>query len=258
MATFIQPYFSLLVAAVICFSRASHAREPALSDLDALTGRWIELRGTLAEERRLWKNRRASWKEEIDLLEEQSTALGKELEATRDVLSTAEERRADVQARREAAETELALLDEAMEQASREAVSLAATLPSPLHDQLPADLKSFLHDGGANLTRTQRAQRLIAFLSSFESMQNRFHVVRQTLDTDTGRRQVDVIYIGLARAFAVSPANDWSATGAPGNDGWTWAEGSVDPNEVRTLIEVHERRETATLATLPLQVEDKP
>jgi septal ring factor EnvC (AmiA/AmiB activator) len=250
--------FIFLSALALCTAMQIPAQEPTLSDLDALTARWIDLRGALAEEKRQWRNRKAAWEEEIALLEEQAAVLGEELEATRDVLSTAEERRADVLARREQVDAELEEVDAVLNRAVAEARALAASLPDPLAAQLPTDLQSLLQPGTSDLPRAQRAQRLVAFLSTFESMQNRFHAVQQTLETDAGRRQVEVIYIGLARGFAVSPGNDWAAVGIPGGEGWTWTPGGVDPLEVRRLLEVYHRRETAALATVPLEVEDTP
>jgi hypothetical protein len=233
-------------------------QEPTLSDLDALTGRWIELRGTLAEEVRLWRNRRAAWEEEIALLEQETGILRQELETTRDLLSTAEERRTDALARREQVEAHLDEADAVLDTALRDIRNLSPFIPAPLKDQLPHDLQRVLDDGAGDLPRAQRAQRLVAFLSTLESMQNRYHAVQQTLDTGTGRRQVEVLYLGLARGFAVSPNSDWAAVGVPGEDGWSWSPDGVDPLQVRRLIEVFHRRETAALATVPLQVEESP
>jgi hypothetical protein len=230
-------------------------QEPALSDLDALTGRWIALRGTLAEEQRVWNNRKAAWQEEIALLEQEAEVLGQELETTREVLSTSEEQRADAQARRQEVEQQLNEADAVLNRGLTEVRQLAAMIPPPLRSRLPADLQSLLQPGSADLPRAQRAQRLVAFLSTLESMQNAYHGVQQTLETDAGRRQVEVLYIGLARGFAVSPGNDWAAMGTPAPEGWTWTEEGVNPREVRQLIEVYHRRETAALATLPLAVE---
>jgi hypothetical protein len=254
----LKPFSLMILAALMLPGAPAPAREPTLSDLDTLTGRWISLRGTLAEEKRLWRNRKAAWEEEIALLEQQSEALGAELDTTREVLSTAEQRRADALARREEAESELGNADAVMDAAMRRIRRFASLIPVPLRAQLPTELQSLLEADAGNLPRAQRAQRMVAFLSTLESMQNRYHAVQQTLETDSGRRQVEVLYIGLARGFAVSPGNDWAAVGVPGETGWIWTPDAVEPAKVRKLLDVYHRRETADLASVPLQVEDAP
>jgi len=251
--------FSLLLPALLYTCNSAFAEKPpSLADLDVLTARWIALRGTLAEESRLWKSRKTAWDEEIELLEEESTALGRQLDATREGFTTSKERRADMLARRESTGDELERVNIVLDQASHDIRNLAALAPSSLRATLPTELLAFIEDGAIDLPRTQRAQRLVAFLSTLESMQNRFHVVRETLEVNGTRRQVDVIYLGLARGFAVSPANDWAAVGTPTAEKWSWIPGTVDPQQVRLALNVYNRQETATLASLPLAVEDAP
>lgn len=232
--------------------------EPTLRDLDALTGRWIALRGTLAGEKRQWSHRKTAWNEQIALLEDEAEALGSELDATREVLSTAEERRADLLARRRELETSLARMDDTLADATRRARALADILPPPLASQLSSDLRAFAEGRTEDLPRAQRAQRLVAFLSAVEAMQNQIHAVSQTLNVQEARRQVDVVYIGLARAFAVSPGDDWAAVGVPGSKGWSWSPDAADPARVRALVEMARQNKTAALATLPMKVEESP
>ena len=51
-----------------------------LDTLDALVGRWMALRTTIAEETRDWDARRAQWNTEIELLEREAGALKAEVE----------------------------------------------------------------------------------------------------------------------------------------------------------------------------------
>lgn len=237
---------------------SAQSSSPSLRDLDALTARWIALRGTLAEEQRQWRNRKNAWEQEIDLRQEEAAALETELDATREELSSTEERQSDLLARRQELETSLQSMDRTLDRASGRVRELANLLPPPLFDELSADLRAIARESSPPPPRAERAQRLVAFLSAVESMQNRTHAVSETLEVEGTRRQVDVLYLGLARGFAVSPRNDWAAVGTPGPEGWTWTPGSVDPDRVRKLVDIHQQRETATLVPLPLAVEETP
>lgn len=242
--------FSSILLVPVGSAETPSQQDPALSDLDALTGRWIALRGTLAEEKRDWRERKSVWEEEIELLEEESSALQKEIEAGREVLSSAEERREALLARSGKTESELEELDTVLSRVRLEVETLLPLVPDSLRDRIPA----LQGDGG----RSRDAQRLTAALAAIESLHNQLHGTRELIEMNGQARQVDVLYLGLARGFAVSPKNDWAAIGVPGEDGWIWSEGQVDPHSVRTLIEVYHQRETATLVPVPLTVEDSP
>jgi septal ring factor EnvC (AmiA/AmiB activator) len=245
-----------------CFSffatDAGDAPPPALRDLEALTAQWIELRGTLAEEKRNWVKRKAAWESELDLLEEQQRVLAAEIARSRDSISDVEENKAEVVARREQAEQDLQEVDAVLEDAIRNTLTVVLSVPESLKASWSTEVRSFSETGSPQAPRAQRAQRLVALLSGIESVQNRFHTVQERIATPQGTRLADVIYVGLGRGFAVSPTNDWSAVGTPGPQGWTWTPGEADPEQVRLLIQVHQQQETAALATVPFAVEETP
>jgi hypothetical protein len=65
---------------------------------------------------------------------------------------------------------------------------------------------------------------------------------------------VDVLYIGLARGFAVTPDSDWAAIGVPDEAGWAWTPAPSNAGMIRKAIAVVNRQQTAQLVELPLQV----
>lgn len=242
---------------------AGPAEEPgsvSLGDLDALTGRWIELRGQLAEESRLWENRKTRWEEEIRLLREESEILKQELAAGRDFRTSYEEERTQQLARAEQAASELRRLEEVLEKTVRELTRLFPIIPESLGQSLPLDAAELTAEKSGENARVRRSQELLAVLSGLEAMQNRFHVERERIETGGQRRQVDVLYLGLARAWAVSPDGTWAGIGRPGETGWEWTAGGVDPLQVQKALQVHNRQITAELVPLPLHIsgEDQP
>ena len=78
-------------------------------------------------------------------------------------------------------------------------------------------------------------------LGEIEALQNRNHVVRELIDPGTGqRREMDVVYFGLARGYAISPNDAAVAAGIPAQTGWRWSE--LDPSAadaIRTLVSPH-------------------
>lgn len=250
--------FLFIFLATVPLSLFPAEAPPTLADLGSQTDLWIGLRGTLAEEERTWRQQKAAWLSELQLLEEEQRALATELTRSQDRISTVEEDKAGTLTRKENAEQQLRELDTVLDRAIAQARSLVEMAPESLKSGWGSEVLSFAEDGSPNAPRSQRAQRLVALLSAIESLQNRFHTTRETVESSEITRQVDVVYLGLARGFAVSPGNDWSAVGVPAADGWMWIPGGVDPLAVRKLIQVYERQETAALVTVPLAVEEAP
>ena len=227
-----------------------------LRTLDGLVGQWMALRTTLAEEKREWGERRRQWEEEISLLEKEADTLRREREDGGTQVTTFEAKRAEALARKERMEGELRQLRAVLDRAEADLRRWSGRIPEGLAAPLAAGF------GALPLTQKQadglplirRAQTVAALYTQIETLQNRFHAVRETLEAEGVRRQADVLYLGLARAFAVSPGNDWAAVGVPTDTGWAWRPAPGEAAVVRQAIEVLNRQATAELVDLPLQV----
>lgn len=238
------------------------AEESSLQVLDRLVGRWMDLRVTLASERRDWTGRRAQWEEEVELLSREAELLAEELNAIRGLADGAEEERVSLERRRAQLRGVLERLQPRIAQAeaalrlweTRVPVSLSATF-QPAFDQLPVD-----PDSAQRLPLIERAQTVIAIYAQIEDLQNGIHVTRELLESDgqdangEPTRQVDVLYIGLGRAFAVSSDADWAAVGTPAGSLWQWRRAPDLADTVLSAIRVFRRDVSAEIQLLPMQL----
>lgn len=230
--------------------------EPTLKELDALVGRWIGLRTTIAEEQREWDARQNQWNAEIKLLSQESAMLDSEMEIFSGAASAEEQERAKLLARKHAMTAELDKLKAALDAAELEMKAWKIRLPESL--RLPLDpLFKALPETQADADKleiTKRVQTIVALYTQIENLQYGFHCTSEMLDVGNGeRRQVDVIYVGLSRAFAVSLNNEWAAVGIPGSNGWNWQAHSEHADSVRSAIVVFNRQKAAELVRLPMQ-----
>jgi hypothetical protein len=249
-------YLPIFITVLICESLA--AQEPApvhLQDLETLTEQWIGLRGTLAEEERMWRQRKARWLEEIALLREEAAALRQEKETQTGFLDRFDLERGKLLEQAELLRAELNALDRILASRRRDVENLAAEVPEGLNASLPVALKTAQKP--VEEFRMPNAQHLMAFLSGIESIQNRFHATREVLEINGERRQVEVLYAGLAQAWAVTPDRSVAGVGTPGPEGWIWDFSNTDPEQVHLALQVFQRQETATLTQLPLSLPEE-
>lgn len=230
--------------------------EGSLNELDALVGRWMTLRTTIAEEKRQWSERRDQWRDEIRLLQQESAMLKKEISRGDTFASSVENERAAVLARKAHMESELEKLRGVLDRAEADLKKYRNVIPEGMAAPLVALFKALpeTQRQADKLPLTKRAQTVAALYSQIETIQNRFHAFHETLDINGVRRQVDVLYVGLARSFAVSPADDWAAVGMPRDDGWAWSEQDEEAAVIRAAIDIFNQKKTAGLVTLPMQV----
>jgi len=255
-AAWLAAVTSILVFAVHLAAGAPVDARAELETLDGLVERWMTLRTTIADEKRGWEARRMQWEEEIALLERESGMLKTEMEEGDTFASSVETKRAEALGRMEQMQSELSKLRAVLDRAEADLRRWRERIPPGLmassgtgFDALPATQKE-----AETLPVTKRAQTVAALYTQIETLQNRFHATRETLEVGGTRRQLDVLYVGLARAFAVSPANDWAAIGVPGDAAWTWTPAIEEAAVVRRAINVLNRQETAQLVALPMQV----
>ncbi|HSV99991.1 MAG TPA: DUF3450 family protein [Sedimentisphaerales bacterium] len=238
---------------------AAPAPMVSVSDLDALVGRWMDLRSAIADEKRSWQARQEQWQEEIRLLEAEKKKLRDDLEEFNRVASSAEQDRAGVLARKEAMAGALKDLHPVFDRAETRLRTWEPLVPVPLREGLAKGLTALpaTQPQADKQPLTERGQRTATLYTVIESLHHECHATQEILDTGAGqRRQVDVLYLGLARGFAVSTDDQWAAVGTPCEGGWVWQSRPEIARQVREALQVLNRQKTARLVTLPMQILD--
>jgi len=246
-----------LFGVLLAFSVDAASQDGALDDLDRLVGRWMELRRTTADEKRAWEAQEQQWRTEIRLLEVEKAALEKEAAEARTLSTSVEKEGAAVLERKKGMTRNLYGLRPVLDRAESRLRHWESLIPS--------SLSGGLTDVFRGLPRTQkeaekrplseRVQMVLALYARIESLQHGLHASREVLHIeDTPGRQVEVLYVGLARGFAVSADSKWAAVGVPCSEGWAWEARPGIAEEVRDAIDVLNRQKSARLVALPMKV----
>ena len=249
----------LFLAGGLLLSVPATAQSPKASvdDLDALVGRWMDLRAAIADETRSWQGRKEQWLEEIRLLEAEKKKLSDELKASNQSASSAEKDRTAILARKEAMEAVLSDLAPLFDRAEAHLRTWESLIPAPLGKGMVKGLATLpaTREEAEKQTLAERAPRIAALYTQIESLHGDYHAAQEILNTEADqRRQVDVLYLGLARGFAVSTDDLWAAIGTPGDNGWLWTARPAIAPAVREAVEVLNRQKTVRLVELPLRM----
>ena len=224
--------------------------------LEALTGRWIGLRSELAAERQTWQRQQAHWQREIDLLQQEIRVRRTRLDADADFLTAVEQTQADISGEKDAVESSLHALGAVV---GRHEMLLRAWEPLVPQGLLPELGVGFgaLPANDAAAARAgvlRRLQTVLALYTQLETLHNTIHVVRELVDVDGLEREAEILYLGLARGFAISAGDAWAAVGTPTAEGWIWQEESGQAASIRLALRVLERDAAAQFVPLLLEV----
>jgi len=240
---------------LLCGTLPLFAEPATLTTLEGLVGQWVGLHSQIAAEQQAWTRQEQQWRQEIALLNEEERRLEENIRKAETFDAAKESRASDQLARKTALQSALAEVDQIVERTAAEFAELIPRIPPSLvSEDFSLACRELMQTGHPG-SSARRVQLLVGALAELETLQNRSHAVRELIDPGTGgRREMDVVYLGLARGFAVSPDDTTAATGHPSQTEWQWSLAPAIANEVRQLVRIQNKEAPPTLVTLPLSV----
>lgn len=133
-----------------------------------------------------------------------------------------------------------------------------------LQRRLPPVLQRQLQDAFARLARLAdkepdlaalpgMLQAQLSVLAEVEQYDHGIHLAKEVLPDDGGqRREYDVMYLGLAVAYALSANGERAGMGAPGAEGWEWRWQDEWIPDITRAMTVARKEQPAQLLRLPL------
>ena len=227
---------------------------PALEDL---VGKWSHLRIAIADEQRVMAEQEKQWRAEIALLRQENAALEREIESARRMEQSVEVARAEDLRDQERLNRMFEEMPPLLTQAELALQAWPARLPPPLRESLDAAFQRLPTDDERRRARSDgaRLQAIVALYSEIEKLQQGVHMVKEILALPDGScKEMDVFYLGLARAFAVSLDNGYAAVGRPTSAGWVWEAHPEIADQVRRAVAMSRREYRAEMVNLPFQV----
>jgi hypothetical protein len=248
-----SPYFPKLATVLACFglSGGVFADESAVSleELRTAISSIVEVQTQASKELRDWETRKAVMadlldvhRREIELLSEELESSGRSAPGHAEAVAAASEEIAALRATR-------AKLTAAVERARPRVLALAQRFPRPLAAEVTSELASLSAWQTGDEPR-EALQPLLGVLAKASQFNRRISRSLEIVED----REVEVIYLGLARAF-YADRSGVAGIGLPAANGWEWrADASINRRVLRAF-EVLDQKRPPSRIELPLQIE---
>ncbi len=229
---------------------------PTLDQTRLTLSKWIETQQIISKERNEWQQGREILQGRIELV-------GKEVGQLKDRIVQSEAAVAESNRKRDALLAQNAQLKEtgaqlasavsAMEAQVQKLSKLApegvATKLAPLLQRIPAD------PSNTRVSTAERFQNVLGILNELNKANSEITVAYEVRKlSDGSSSEVQVIYVGLAQAYYLSPRGE-AGVGKPTEEGWTWRPAPEQAAAIYTALEIIKGKEPPAFVPLPVSIQ---
>lgn len=235
---------------------ASGKAAPTLDETRLTLSKWIETQQIISKERNDWQQGKEILQGRIDLVGKEVSQLKDRIAQSEAAVVESQKKRDDLTAQNAQLKEVGAQLATTVTQMEAQVQKLAKLAPEgvatkllPLLQRIPAD---------ANTTRVsvaERFQNVLGILNELNKANSEITIayeIRQLADGSSS--EVQVIYVGLAQAYYLSPRGE-AGIGKPTENGWVWRPATDQAGAIFTALEIIQGKHPPEFVGLPISIQ---
>ena len=232
------------------------AAAPKIEETRLTLSKWIETQQIISKERNDWQQGKEILQGRIDLVGKEVSQLKDRIAQSEAAVVESQKKRDDLTAQNTQLKEVGAQLATTVTQMEAQVQKLAKLAPEgvatkllPLLQRIPAD---------ANTTRVsvaERFQNVLGILNELNKANSEITIayeIRQLADGSSS--EVQVIYVGLAQAYYLSPRGE-AGIGKPTENGWVWRPASDQAGAIFTALEIIQGKHPPEFVGLPISIQ---
>lgn len=214
---------------------------------------WVRVQETISQEE-------SRWREDQQGLRDLTALRREEIRQTDEILAVAgervkdyEERQTKLTAEEQDLQADRELLLQRITGLESRARALLPSFPPPLREKL-GDTVSRLEHPDPDHPLQNRYRDVLAVLIEAGNFNREITVHTELRQIGGQELELQVLYLGLGRAYYVDRTGRHAGSGVPGKDGWVWEESPVLASEIQKAIAIRQKEAPPALVRLPVQV----
>jgi len=226
----------------------AQAADPAVIELRETISKIVDTQTLESKERLDWQSRKAEMQNLLELHQRELVLLSEELDKAGQSAPGHAETTDTLKSEIETLKISRRATAEAVARNVPRTLSLAKRFPPPLLKDAEPEIAALAAWKSSDEPR-EALQSVISLLAKAHQFNRRLTRVSEIRDG----REVDVLYLGLARAFYTGRKGT-AGIGQPGTDGWTWTSRPEIASELTTALATLDKRLPPTMVKLPLEI----
>jgi len=228
---------------------------PTLDETRLTLSKWIETQQIISKERNDWQQGKEILQGRIELVGKEVGILKDRIKQSEAAVEESNKKRDELVAENDALKVSGAQLGEAVTLMEGQLRKLMKQMPEPVATKLAPLMQRMPTDpSNTRVTVAERFQNVLAVLSELNKANSELSIsyeIRKFADGSSG--EVQVIYLGLAQAYYISPRGD-AGIGRPGEDGWTWTPAPDAAQAILSTLEIIQGKESPAFVPLPITI----
>lgn len=240
---------TFLALLLTCFT--THAEEPdaSVAALRETIAKIVDTQTLESTERTDWEARKAEFAALLELHRKEIALLDEELEKAGQSAPGHAESSDVMKAEIESLKETRRLAKEAVARNVPRAIALTQRFPEPLRKECEVEIAS-LKAWNAEDEPREALQSILSVLAKAQQFDRRF---TRSIEVRDGR-EVDVLYLGLARAF-YADKKEGAGIAEPGADGWNWKAKPEIRADLLTAFGMLDKKRPPAMVRLPLEIQ---
>ena len=240
---------TVLVLLLTGFTTYAEEPDASVAALRETIAKIVDTQTLESTERTDWEARKAEFAALLELHRKEISLLDEELEKAGQSAPGHGESSDAMKAEIESFKETRRLAKEAVARNVPRAIALTQRFPDPLRKECEVEIAS-LKAWKAEDEPREALQSILSILAKAQQFDRRF---TRSIEVRDGR-EVDVLYLGLARAF-YADKKEGAGIGEPGADGWNWKAKPEIRAELIAAFGMLDKKRPPAMVRLPLEIQ---
>jgi hypothetical protein len=219
--------------------------------------KWVETQKIISKEKKDWQLGREVLTQRIALMEGEIEALEGQIAETDELITDADEKRAELVREKDRLKEASASLAEIIVELENKTKRLLAALPEPLVERVGLLAQRIPKDAATTeLALSERYQNVIGVLNEVNKFNGMITVATELRELPSGKTaEVQTMYVGLGQAYYVTPDGEAAGVGRPTEAGWEWTASDELAPRVQQAIAILKNEDVPAYVPLPVKIQ---